>query len=70
MKVNEIPSSFLIIHSPEMFYFRLKGFNLIKGRNKDVVKMEKLYFGELSVVVIRGQQPRSAKCKRILKNYV
>ena len=37
-----------------MFYLRLKSFNLIKWRNNDVIIIENSYFGEFSLVVIRG----------------
>ena len=48
-KVNEIPSSFFIIQSPEMFYSWLKSFNF-----NDVIIIEISCFGELSLVVTCG----------------
>ena len=47
-KVNEIPSSFFIIQSPQIFYFWLKSFNF-----NDVIIIEISCFGELSLVVTR-----------------
>ena len=46
---KEIPSSFFIIQSPEMFYFWLKSFNF-----NDVIIIEISCFGELSLVVTRA----------------
>ena len=48
-KVNEIPSSFFIVQSPEMFYSWLKSFNF-----NDVIIIEISCFGELSLVVTCG----------------
>ena len=45
VKVNELPSSFFIIQSPEMLYFWLKSFNF-----NDVIIREISCFGELSLV--------------------
>ena len=53
-KGKEIPRSFFIIQSPEMFYFRLKSFNFIKWLNNDVIIIEKSCCNELSLVVTRG----------------
>ena len=39
-KGKEIPRSFFIIRSPEMFYFRLKSFHFIKWLNNDVIIIE------------------------------
>ena len=50
-KGKEIPRSFFIIQSPEMFYFRLKSFNFIKWLNNDVIIIEKSCCNELSLVV-------------------